>query len=78
MAYAIRGKRVAYDNIASGAATGTERHFGITTSPSGYGNSWETGGFSNIASAALPGVEDTDNATADKLTSDGEDVTDGG
>ena len=37
---------------------------------SAYGAVKETGGFSNIANAALPGVEDTDNATADKLTAE--------
>ena len=31
-----------------------------------------SGTFTNIANAELPGVEDTDNGTADKLTSDGE------
>ncbi len=39
-----------------------------------YGATKESGGFSNIANAALPGIEDTDNATADKLTSNHEDV----
>ena len=44
----------------------------VAVSP--YGAILETGGFSNIANAELPGVEDTDNATADKITSAGEDV----
>ena len=69
-----RGKRVAYDNIAAGSATGVERHYGAVTSPVHHGRTWESGGVSNIAAGELPGVEDTDNATGDKLTCSGEDV----
>ena len=78
MAYVLRGKRVAYDNIAGGSIAGVERTNGFTPSPSDYGGAvGEAGrGGSNIANAELPGVEDTDNATADKLTSDGETVAD--
>lgn len=91
MAYAIRGRRVAYDNIAVGEVAGAERTLPQSTSDdtgvtdpslyspdavSPYGGVLETGGFSNIANAELPGVEDTDNGTADKLTSDGETVAD--
>jgi len=75
MAYNYRGRRVAYDNVAVGSVAGPERHNGETPSPSEYG-SREAGGFTNIAVGALPGIEDTDNATADKLTSDGETVAD--
>ena len=91
MAYNYRGKRVAYDNIAVGEIAGVERTLGGSVSTladvsdpslyspdavSGYGGVLETGGFSNIAAAELPGVEDTDNAGADKLTSEGETVAD--
>ena len=88
MAYNYRGRRVAYDNVAVGSAAGFENHIpvrqtsGNTTDAvsngvsdvSAYGNVMEAGGISNIANAALPGVEDTDNGTADKITSDGETV----
>lgn len=43
---------------------------------SAFGNTLEAGGFTNIANAALPGIEDTENGTGDKLTSDGETITD--
>ena len=77
MAYVLRGKRVAYDNIAGGSIAGVERTNGFTPSPSDYGEPGQAGrGISNIANAERPGVEDTDNATADKLTSDGETVAD--
>ena len=78
MAIAHRGRRVNYDNIAAGSATGVERTFGSATSTSHYGTAWEAGGFSNISVGNRPGVEDTDNANADKLTSDGEDISDAG
>ena len=78
MAYVLRGKRVAYDNIAVGSIAGVERTNRFTPSPSDYGGFiGQAGrGISNISNASLPGVEDTDNATADKLTSDGETVAD--
>ena len=93
MAYNLRGRRVAYDNIAAGSVAGKENYFDMTSQTGGftsdvtdtsiynvqevspYGGVLETGGFSNIANAALPGIEDTDNDTADKL-SDGETVAD--
>ena len=91
MPFNYRGRRVAYDNIAVGSIAGVERTIGQSTSDlsevsdpslynidgvSPYGAVKEGGGLSNIANAALPGIEDTDNATADKLTSDGETVAD--
>ena len=78
MAYNLRGRRVAYDNIASGSVAGFENHHPANevSDVSAYGNSREAGGFSNISVGNLPGVEDTDNNSADKLTSDGETVAD--
>lgn len=88
-AYNMRGRRVAYDNIAVGSATGVERTLPNSTSDlaavtdpslhspdevSGSGNSLELPRYNNIAVGEQPGIEDTDNATADKLTSDGETV----
>ena len=77
MAYNMRGKRVAHDNIAAGSATGWENHISGSSQSSmssQYGNPREAGGFSNISAGNLPGVEDTDNGTADKLTTDGEEL----
>lgn len=94
MAYNYRGRRVAYDNIAVGAATGPERTLPESTSdhtrydgtsvsdPSLYspdgvsvqGSALETGTISNIAIGSSGGIEDTDNDTADKLTTDSETV----
>ena len=91
MAFAYRGKRTAYDNIAVGSIAGVERTIGQSTTDladvsdaslynidavSPYGNVKERGGISNISAAQLPGVEDTENVNADKLTSDGETVVD--
>ena len=96
MAYAYRGKRTAYDNIAVGSVAGNERTIGQSSSDladlsdpslynpdvSGYGGVRETGGFSNIANAELPGIEDTNKfntsgtVSPEKLTSDGETVGD--
>ena len=93
MAYAYRGKRTAYDNIAVGSIAGVERTIGQSTTDladvsdaslynidavSPYGAVKERGGFSDISAAALPGVEDTENSVGDKLTSDGEDISDEG
>jgi hypothetical protein len=90
MAYAYRGRRVAYDNVAVGSVAGYENHIAVrqtsgntsddvsngVSEVSAFGDAMAGGGFTNIANAALPGVEDTDNASADKLTSDGETVAD--
>ena len=95
MAFVLRNRRVAYDNIAIGEATGVERTLPASTSdstredgtsvsdPSLYspdavsvqGSALEAEqSITNIAVATSGGVEDTYNATADKLTSQGESV----
>lgn len=79
MAYTYRGKRQAYDNIAVGSVAGIEHVIATdTTSPTSYdtfqANYGAYGGGSNISNAEVPGREDTDNGSADKLT--GEDVGD--
>lgn len=93
MAYAYRGRRTNYDNIANGSICGVERTIGGSTSdlaavcdPSLYnkdavspmGNVAETGGITNISAANLPGIEATAAPSLDKLTSDSEDISDGG
>lgn len=101
MAYNYRGRRVAYDNIAVGEATGRELTISMSTQQDNVetvtdvslynayavsvpGNraenltagSSDLGTFNNIANAVLPGIEDNDNANADKFTSEGETITD--
>ena len=79
MAFNFRGRRVAYDNVAVGSVAGRENHIvgsSATSLTSTFGPEHEVGMITNIANAELPGIEDTDNATADKLTTDGETVAD--
>ena len=81
MAYAMRGRRVAYDNIAVGSVSGPENVIaGVSwvSLVSFQTNPLDAAGFSNISNASLPGIEDNTDAEADKFTSDSEDISDGG
>ena len=75
----MRGRRVAYDNVAAGSVAGPENVIaGVSwvSLVSQNKNPLDALGFNNVAVGTSGGIEDTDNATADKLTSDGETITD--
>ena len=78
MAYNMRGRRVAYDNVAVGSVAGPERVIaGVswTSLVSQQTNPLDALGFNNVAIGTSGGIEDTENSVADKLTSDGETIT---
>ena len=79
MAYALRGRRVAYDNVAVGSVAGPERVIaGVSwvSLVSQNTNPLDALGFNNIGVGTSAGIEDNTNAKADKFTSDGETITD--
>ena len=88
MAWNHRGRRRGYDHIAVGSIAGVEHIHNLSTdntlevsatSPITLNAAERTnlyGGGSNIANAAVPGVEDTVNDSAGKLTTAGETVAD--
>ena len=81
MAYNLRGRRVAYDNVAAGSRTGPENVItGVSwvSLVSQNTNPLDSKGFNNVAIGSSGGIEDTENAGADKLTSDHEDISDAG
>ena len=81
MAYNLRGRRVAYDNIAAGSVAGPENVIaGVSwvSLVSQNTNPLDSKGFNNVAIGTSGGIEDTENGTGDKLTSDGEDISDAG
>jgi len=79
MSYAFRGRRVAYDNVANGSATGFENHHlgsSATSTTSFMGSVLEqVGSITNVGAATTPGVEDYALGTSGdghKFTSEGE------
>ena len=81
MSYAMRGRRVAYDNVAIGSRTGPENVItGVSwvSLVSQNTNPLDALGFNNIVIGSSAGIEDNTNAEADKFTSDAEDISDAG
>ena len=79
MAYNMRGRRVAYDNVAVGSRTGPENVIaGVSwvSLVSQNTNPLDRLGFGNVAVGSSGGIEDNTDAEATKYTSDGETVAD--
>jgi len=80
MSYSFRGRRVAYDNVANGSATGFENHHpgtSVTSTVSHMGHPLEqVGSVNNIANGSIIGVESHSAPCGSKFTSSFEDVAD--